>query len=96
MLMRTAAIVIALALAAACSSEGDVSAKDFGSDWPFTVERGHLMCHDAYVATFRAEGGRRYALNGAALQAGYPDAAPIRRSGRSLDAVRARALELCR
>lgn len=46
------------------------------SEWPFTVDAGLLKC-EAGAVTFEPAGGPRYAVNGTAKGAGYPDISPI-------------------
>ncbi|MFF1547141.1 hypothetical protein [Streptomyces sp. NPDC058291] len=46
------------------------------SEWPFTVGAGLLKC-EAGAVTFEPAGGPRYAVNGTAKGAGYPDISPI-------------------
>lgn len=46
------------------------------SEWPFTVDAGTLQC-EASAVTFAPPGGPRYAVNGTAKSAGYPDITPI-------------------
>jgi hypothetical protein len=60
-----------------------VSAVEMGSDWPLTVDAGELHCtSDAgsrlgRAVKFEAPDGTVYAVNGAALLAGYPEILPI-------------------
>jgi hypothetical protein len=52
-----------------------VSAARF-KEWPFTVDAGLLKC-EAGAVTFEPADGPRYAVNGTAKGAGYPDISPI-------------------
>ena len=61
-------------------SEGEsgglpVTASRF-KEWPFTVDVGVLQCEGGAV-TFEPPGGPRYAVNGTAKGAGYPEITPI-------------------
>ncbi len=59
------------------STGREVTRQEFGDRWPFTVERGVVICLVGHVAVFRA-GGVTYALNGLARQrGGYADIRPI-------------------
>jgi hypothetical protein len=53
-----------------------VSRADFGSSWPFTVERGVLACEGAGAVTFEA-GGTTFAVNGIAAGQDFADIEPI-------------------
>ncbi len=53
------------------ANEVRISRDDYGDAWPFTVEEGVLACVDL-KHTFTAD-GTTYALNGMAIQAGYPE-----------------------
>ncbi|MYW08599.1 hypothetical protein GT034_09635 [Streptomyces sp. SID2563] len=46
------------------------------TEWPFTVSAGVLRC-EAGAVTFESPGGPRYAVNGTAKGAGYPEITPI-------------------
>ncbi|MFB7323859.1 hypothetical protein [Streptomyces sp. NPDC056190] len=46
------------------------------TEWPFTVSAGVLRCEGEAV-TFEPPGGPRYAVNGTAKSAGYPEITPI-------------------
>jgi len=46
------------------------------TEWPFTVGAGILQC-EAGAVTFEPPGGPRYAVNGTAKDAGYPEIMPI-------------------
>ena len=50
-----------------------VSASQYGTNWPYTVSEGFLDCEGGNALVFRAE-NEIYALNGFALQRGYPAA----------------------
>ncbi|MEM7586214.1 MAG: DUF2511 domain-containing protein [Acidobacteriota bacterium] len=52
-----------------------VTAAEFGAEWPFSVERGHVDCVPYQAAVFRT-GGSVYALNGLA-RSRYPAIDPI-------------------
>lgn len=49
---------------AQAKNEATISAKDLGSEWPFTVASGTLKCTDNAI-TFTA-GGKTYGVNGTA------------------------------
>lgn len=53
------------------SNELRVSRDEFGDAWPFKVDEGVIAC-EGLEYTFTAD-GRTYALNGIAIQAGYPE-----------------------
>lgn len=57
---------------------------DLGATWPLSVKEGLLQCEEEEVAglivqrvTFETPSGSVYAVNGHALDAGYPDITPI-------------------
>lgn len=61
---------------------GYLTQAEYGADWPFTVPAGKLACYDGAAAggdgrilvTFWVEDrGIEYALNGSALDFGFPD-----------------------
>ncbi len=47
-------------------AKGEVSAVQFGNDWPFTVPAGRFICRPASNVFFHAQGNKLYAVNGAA------------------------------
>ncbi|MCA1790935.1 MAG: DUF2511 domain-containing protein [Thioalkalivibrio sp.] len=59
-----------------------VSRTTVSYEWPFTVDRGTVLCEHGSAIVMEA-GGRKYALNGVAQnwaeQYGYEDVLPIRR-----------------
>lgn len=69
-------------------AEGDLPGK-----WPLTVPSGTLDCYTDGPISFSHGSG--YALNRAALDAGFPDVATLARPGASLEPLRRRAAELC-
>ena len=76
-----------------------ISAADFSSEWPFTVDEGVLRCAGSSVI-FRAE-GTDYAVNGTA-RADYPEIEPIWKQNPDVPGTRVnigdvldRGLELC-
>lgn len=84
---------------------GEVTAEEFGEDWPFTVDSGRLSCRAPRQALFRAD-GRTYPLNGAAsaraMDHGYPALDRIWRDNPDIPGTKisvgpmiSRALELC-
>ena len=77
-----------------------VSAADFSSEWPLTVDEGVLRCEGSSVV-FRTPEGDDYAVNGTA-RAEYPDIEPIWKSDPAVPGTRInigdlldRGLELC-
>jgi len=61
---RTASLALTLGLGlalAACSDSSEVSEKDFGHKWPFTVASGTLECIDPGTLIFHT-GGEAYGL----------------------------------
>ncbi|MEE2566623.1 DUF2511 domain-containing protein [Hyphobacterium marinum] len=84
---------------------GDVTAAEFGDDWPFTVDSGRLSCRAPRQALFYAN-GRTYPLNGAAsarsMDHGYASLDRIWRDNPDIPGTKisvgpmiSRALELC-
>ncbi len=56
---------------------GEVSAEEFGAEWPLTVPAGELRCEDGSSVTFTHD-GTTYAVNGTARGTGrWPDIDPI-------------------
>lgn len=53
-----------------------VTRKQYGDEWPFTVEEGVIDCPKPSAAVFR-HGGKVYALNGIAMSLGYEELEPI-------------------
>lgn len=72
-LMAGSCLCLVASMALAGSS--NISKKEFGDEWPFTVDKGVLHCSKNEV-TFRA-GGFEYAVNGSATSAGYASIDPI-------------------
>lgn len=66
---------IALTTLAFQLSAGEISRKDYGKKWPFTVEKGDLSCRKN--AVFFVVDGTAYAVNGVASAQGYQDITPI-------------------
>lgn len=56
-------------------SAGEISQKEYGDKWPFTVEKGDLACRNN--AVFFVVNGTAYAVNGVASSQGYNDITPI-------------------
>jgi hypothetical protein len=54
-----------------------VHSVDFGDQWPLTVDQGDVGCRHGEEALFRDADGTIYALNGAAVWAGYADLTSI-------------------
>ena len=59
-----------------------VTAQDFGTAWPLTVDSGTVECcrgevAGTHIVVFRTKGGVLYALNGTAKARGYPGIHPI-------------------
>lgn len=52
-----------------------ITAKEFGADYPFTVD-GYLECEPPGAIVFKG-GGKAYAVNGTAENKGYPKIDPI-------------------
>ena len=58
---------------------GYITRAEYGSDWPFTVAAGTLSCNmsgganSRPLVTFSAGDGIEYALNGAAIDFGFPE-----------------------
>lgn len=107
--MRAGLVLVALALlgCSAGDKSEEVSATDFGEDWPFTVESVELFCKPhppkAYV---KAPDGTFYALNasakGAAKEHGWSDVGAILKPSRwvkglpaDYSSVSQRAIDLC-
>lgn len=56
----------------------EVSAVDFGDDWPLTVDHGLLRCEGVGAVTFTAPDGTVYAVNGLAKSStNHPAIDPI-------------------
>lgn len=77
-----------------------ISIKNLGYLWPFTVDHGTIECRPPVRAVFVTPEGKAYALNGRAEKAGYAKVTPIRAEGDggahiSLGAIRGEALKLC-
>jgi hypothetical protein len=95
--MRWSALLacLAAALLASCGSSSaggqhseTISETSFDGTWPFKVSSGTLRCvpGDERVplgAVLFKVGDTNYAVNGAALNAGYPKPSPIRDRGHS-------------
>jgi hypothetical protein len=64
------------------ASEGTnrtITRAELGDKWPFTVDKGSVMCLEGRYVVFIAD-GKTYALNGTAVSSGrFQDIAPIRR-----------------
>ncbi|MEU8568894.1 hypothetical protein AB0C51_11115 [Streptomyces pathocidini] len=78
-----------------------MSEKNLGYTWPLTVDRGTAECRKDTQAVFTAPGGKTYALNDRARDAGYPDIAPLRAKGEdgseiSIGSLLSKTLKLCR
>jgi hypothetical protein len=84
----------------------EISATEFGKEWPFTVERGTLACVPPGSNVVFTANGVTYALNGRARGAKrWAEIDPIRRTipiegsdeplGASVSAVIARGIRLC-
>ena len=71
------------------------SQKDYGEDWPFTVEKVSVGC-DAMGLPFVEADRRTYGLTGHAVQQGYPPVAPIHIQGKSIGPFIEAALAKCR
>lgn len=56
-------------------SAGEISHKDYGDKWPFSVEKGDIACRKN--AVFFVVDGTAYAINGVASSQGYTDITPI-------------------
>ncbi len=69
--MRRFLLVTALAVTACVGStnEVEVSASDFGNDWPLTVVQGTLQCEPPGSVVFTTPEGTSYAVNGTAKDA---------------------------
>lgn len=73
-LRGVAAIVVLLGACTGAAEGEEVSAAQFGSDWPLTVDEGHLNCEGASAVTFTDPDGTTYAVNGTAQEtADYPE-----------------------
>jgi hypothetical protein len=58
-------------LVSGCGQSGtEVSASEYGGEWPFTVEGGRLDCVQGRAAIFIV-GDKKYQLNGFARSKGY-------------------------
>lgn len=53
-----------------------INKKDFGDQWPLTVDHGHLSCEKGIAAIFWSE-GVAYQLNGQATVMGYEPIDPL-------------------
>jgi hypothetical protein len=68
------AVVLVLGACSGAAKGEKVTAEEFGSDWPLTVDEGHLNCEGAGAVTFTDPGGTTYAVNGTAQGAtDYPE-----------------------
>jgi hypothetical protein len=59
---------------------GSVSKTEFGEEWPLKVPSGDLRCEGSEgfgSVVFTAPNGTDYAVNGPALDNGYPEIEPI-------------------
>ena len=62
----TAILALAMLIASCTDNRKRISSKDFGEEWPLTVDGGWIECQgDSFVITFSTD-GHRYALNDAA------------------------------
>lgn len=103
-LRRTLMMVCLLAVIGCGGAGVEVTEKEYGDDWPLTVESAELRCEEPSVVIAEAD-GTTYALNGAAQQEGYPPVDPIWRDDPeapegvdmkvSLRPLNDRGLELC-
>ncbi|WP_417788392.1 DUF2511 domain-containing protein [Stutzerimonas xanthomarina] len=78
-----------------------VTAKEFGENWPFTVDEGRIECREAGALVF-VHGDFEYQLNGVATQQGYTSINSIWRWNPDIPGTRIsitpiiqRALKLC-
>lgn len=76
MKMTANALLCAAFLLSACDNGNEVSASDFGDDWPFTVSSGEIKCIGSSAAVF-IHGNTTYQLNGMAQNRGYAPIQPI-------------------
>lgn len=79
------------------AGEALATARQFGTDWPFTVDMGLLRCErlgPAHAVTFRVRGAV-YGVNGSARTLGYADSAPILKTEYDLTEVIDRGRALC-
>jgi hypothetical protein len=58
-------VAFCASLEASAGGSVNISASEFGANWPFTVTSGKLMCAPPGAVTFVAN-GRTYAVNGLA------------------------------
>ncbi|WP_395602863.1 DUF2511 domain-containing protein [Pseudomonas sp. A1230] len=98
---------VALAGCGADSKTETVSSKDFGDNWPFTVESAELSCEpNPPKALMRTSDGTLYALNASALkiasERGWSDARDLAKPSRWVPSVKMdhvsisqRAIDLC-
>lgn len=65
--MKVHTLVVLAALSPSVVSAGSetISAAEYGTQWPFTVPSGRLVCTGAGAVTFVVD-GKRYAVNGLA------------------------------
>jgi hypothetical protein len=67
LLLRVGLIVILLLPSFhVIASSRDVSSLEFGNEWPFTVQRGTLVCKPPGAVVFISS-GKKYAVNGLAM-----------------------------
>ena len=85
LLVLLAAVVIVSACGGAAATQaptsepvdrGYITKAGYGDEWPFTVATGTLVCSTASgrpLVTFDTGDGIEYALNGAAIDFGFPE-----------------------
>jgi hypothetical protein len=73
--MKKLVALIFLITAGFYVTAGEINRKDYGEKWPFTVEKGDLVCRGN--AVFLLVNGTGYAVNGVASALGYADIEPI-------------------
>lgn len=93
---KVAALIIVLSALAGCGADEkvkNVSNKDFGDAWPFTVDSVDLMCDGpSPKALARTPDGTVYALNGSARSQaksrGWADGQDITKPSPSMPAIK--------
>ena len=103
----TVGALLALGGCGAESKSETVTSKDYGDDWPFTVEQVQLLCEpNPPKALLKTSDGTVFALNASAIkiakERGWADARDLSKPSRWVPSVKMdyvsisqRAIELC-